>query len=42
MSSNPIFTDNARVNIPKERYEQLLEYEKICKDLFVLFRGDNE
>ena len=40
-STNPIF-EEPRVNIPKERYEQLLEYEKICKDLFVLFRGDNE
>ena len=41
MSSQPIF-DEPRVNIPQSRYEKLLEYEKICKDLFVLFRGDDE
>ena len=42
MTSNPTIFDETRVNIPKERYDQLLEYEKICKDLFVLFRGDAE
>jgi len=41
-STNPTFTDEPRVNIPKERYDKLLEYEKICKDLFVLFRGEQE
>ncbi len=43
MSSQPtIFESEPRVNIPQSRYDQLLEYEKICKDLFVLFRGDAE
>ena len=41
MSSQPIF-DEARVNIPRSEYEELLEYKKICKDLFHLFRGEQE
>jgi hypothetical protein len=39
MNNQP--TNETRVNIPQSRYEQLLEYEKICKDLFHLFRGDD-
>ena len=42
MSSNPTISNEARVNISKSEYERLLEYEKICKDLFTLFRGDAE
>ncbi len=41
-SPSTIFESEPRVNIPQSRYEKLLEYEKICKDLFVLFRGDDE
>ena len=41
-STNPTFFDEPRVNIPKSEYEKLLEYKKICTDLFVLFRGDDE
>ena len=40
-STEPIFED-VRVNIPRSEYERLLEYEKICKDLFELFRGDQQ
>ena len=40
-NSNPI-SNETRVNISRSEYERLLEYEKICKDLFVLFRGDKE
>lgn len=39
-STKPIFED-VRVNISRSEYERLLEYEKICKDLFELFRGDS-
>ena len=42
MSSNTIFENEARVNIPRSEYEELLEYKKICKDLFHLFRGEQE
>ena len=42
MSSNTIFENEPRVNISKSEYDRLREYEKICKDLFVLFRGDKE
>ena len=42
MSSNTIFSEEPRVNIPRSEYEELLEYKKICKDLFHLFRGDAE
>ena len=40
-STNSIF-DEARVNIPRSEYEELLEYKKICRDLFHLFRGESE
>ena len=40
-STEPIFED-VRVNIPRREYEELLEYKKICKDLFELFRGEHE
>ena len=42
MSSQSTFSNEARVNISKSEYERLLEYEKICKDLFTLFRGDDK
>ena len=41
MTSQTTFNE-PRVNISKSEYERLLEYEKICKDLFTLFRGDAE
>ena len=41
MTSQTTFNE-PRVNISKREYERLLEYEKICKDLFTLFRGDAE
>ena len=41
-SQTTIFESEPRVNIPQSRYEKLLEYEKICKDLFELFRGEHE
>lgn len=40
MSSNTTFLDEPRVNIPRSEYEELLEYKKICRDMFELFRGD--
>ena len=40
MNTLPI--DEPRVNISQSRYEKLLEYERICQDLLVLFRGDDE
>jgi hypothetical protein len=40
-SPKPTFlTQEPRVNIPKSEYDKLLEYKKICQDLFTLFRGD--
>ena len=41
-TESTFFTDEPRVNIPKSRYDKLLEYEKICQDLYFLFRGDDE
>ena len=40
-SSQPI-SNEARVNIPRSEYEKLLEYKKICHDMFELFRGEQE
>ena len=40
-STNPIF-EEPRVNIPRSEYEKLLEYKKICHDMFELFRGEQE
>ena len=42
MTSKTTIFDEPRVNIPRSEYEKLLEYEKICKDLFHLFRGEHE
>lgn len=42
MSSEPTISNEVRVNIPRSEYERLLEYEKICKDMLLLFRGDGE
>ena len=42
MSSQPTIFDEARVNIPRSEYEELLEYKKICRDLFHLFRGEQQ
>lgn len=40
-STTPNFSES-RVNISRRGYEELLEYKKICKDLFHLFRGEQE
>ena len=42
MSTQPAIFDEPRVNIPKSEYEKLLEYKKICHDMFELFRGDDK
>ena len=42
MYSNTIFEEEPRVNISRSEYERLLEYERICKDMLILFRGDGE
>ena len=42
MTSEPTISNEVRVNIPRSEYERLLEYEKICKDMLLLFRGDAE
>ena len=41
MQSHPI-SNETRVNIPRSEYEELLEYKKICRDLFHLFRGEQQ
>lgn len=40
-SAQPI-SNETRVNIPRSEYEELLEYKKICRDLFHLFRGEQQ
>ena len=42
MSSEPTISNDVRVNISRAEYERLLEYEKICKDMLILFKGDAE
>ena len=42
MNSTQPISNETRVNIPRSEYEELLEYKKICKDLFHLFRGEQE
>ena len=39
-STEPTIFNDVRVNISRSEYEELLEYKKICRDLFELFRGD--
>ena len=42
MNSTEPISNEARVNISRSEYERLLEYERICKDMLILFRGDGE